>query len=351
MTAQTTRAGSVAPATGGRPLSSLDTAPIRADLAAVEATMRRLAAGQRLDRAGVMVQEHLATGGKRLRARLALAAATALGVGPGARAWAEAVELLHNATLVHDDIQDGDRVRRGQPTTWVRHGVAQAINAGDLMLMLPFVAISRGDVPVPVQAVLSACLAEQAAATVRGQTDELHLLPGGHTDQEAYDRAVRGKTGGLFGLPVEGAALLAGLDRNDASALARPFGELGLLFQLQDDVLDLYGDKGRERAGADLFEGKVSALVVAHLARAPSDRTALLALLRSPRAETDPVAVGEIIADFRSSGALDDVLDRIQAIAEAVRSDEALLRVPELRTVALEITALVLRPIAHLFTR
>ncbi|MEC8424852.1 MAG: polyprenyl synthetase family protein, partial [Myxococcota bacterium] len=150
--------------------------------------MRRLAAGHRLDRAGVMVQEHLGTGGKRLRARLALAAATALGVGPGARAWAEAVELLHNATLIHDDIQDGDRVRRGQPTTWVRHGVAQAINAGDLMLMLPFLAISRGDVPVPVQAALSACLAEQAAATVRGQTDELHLLPGGHTDQEAYDR-------------------------------------------------------------------------------------------------------------------------------------------------------------------
>ncbi|MEC8424065.1 MAG: polyprenyl synthetase family protein, partial [Myxococcota bacterium] len=157
--------------------------------------------------------------------------------------------------------------------------------------------------------------------------------------------------GGLFGLPVEGAALLAGLDRADAAALAKPFGELGLLFQLQDDVLDLYGDKGREQAGADLFEGKVSALVVAHLARVPGDRATLLALLRSPRPDTDPIAVTEIIAEFRSSGALDDVLDRIQTIAEAVRSDLALQRVPELRTVALEITALVLRPIAHLFTR
>lgn len=351
MTAQTPRVQAPIAEARPRPASTLDTAPIRADLAAVEATMRRLAAGQRLDRAGVMVQEHLATGGKRLRARLALAAATALGVGPGARAWAEAVELLHNATLIHDDIQDGDRVRRGQPTTWVRHGVAQAINAGDLMLMLPFIAISQGDVPVPIQAALSSCLAAQAATTVRGQTDELHLLPGGHTDQEAYDRAVRGKTGGLFGLPVEGAALLAGFDAADAAALARPFGELGLLFQLQDDVLDLYGDKGREQAGADLFEGKISALVVAHLARQPEDREALLALLRAPRAETDPVAVAHTIAAFRASGALGDVLDRIQAIADTVREDEALKRAPELRRVALEITGLVLRPIAHLFAR
>ena len=349
MTAQTPRALGSASAPAARPLSSLDTAPIRADLDAVESAMRRHAAGQRLDRAGVMVQEHLATGGKRLRARLALAACTALGAGPGARAWAEAVELLHNATLVHDDIQDGDRVRRGQPTTWVRHGVAQAINAGDLMLMLPFTAIAQGDVPAAIQARLSACLAAQAATTVRGQTDELNLLPAGLTDQESYDRAVRGKTGGLFGLPVEGAALLAGMTPEEAEALARPFGELGLLFQLQDDVLDLYGDKGREQAGADLFEGKISALVVAHVERRPEERDAVLALLRTPREETEPVAVATAIADFRESGALGDVLLRIQTIADSVREDEALKAAPALRAVALEITALVLRPISHLF--
>jgi len=349
MTAQTPRALAPAGANAERPLSALDTDPIRVDLDAVEAAMRRHAAGSRLDRAGVMVQEHLATGGKRLRARLALAAATALGAGPGARAWAEAVELLHNATLVHDDIQDGDRVRRGQPTTWVRHGVAQAINAGDLMLMLPFIAIAQGGIAADVQARLSACLAVQAAATVRGQTDELNLLPGGLVDEDAYDRAVRGKTGGLFGLPVEGAALLAGLSPEDAAAIAAPFGELGLLFQLQDDVLDLYGDKGREQAGADLFEGKVSALVVAHLARRPDERDALLALLRTPREQTDAVAVAATIADFQASGALRDVLERIHAIADSVREDAALKAVPELRAVALEITALVLRPISHLF--
>ena len=329
--------------------SALNTEALSAALHDVEGSMRQLAAGSRLDRAGVMCQEHLATGGKRIRARLALASAAALDVDRGAQQWAQAVELLHNATLIHDDIQDGDRVRRGQPTTWVRHGVAQAINAGDLMLMLPFLAIAGGDIPPAQQAVLSACLARQAAATVRGQTDELNLLPSGQLEQTAYDRAVRGKTGGLFGLPVEGIALMSGQTVDEAAALARPFGELGLLFQLQDDVLDLYGDKGRDEVGADLYEGKVSALVVAHIARCPEQMQPLRALLRQPREETSAADVQRTIRAFRTSGALADVLERIQSIARDIREDPHLKRQPALRRVALEITALVLEPISHLF--
>ena len=83
--------------------------------------------------------------------------------------WAAAVELLHNATLIHDDIQDGDQVRRGQPTTWVRHGQAQAINAGDLLLMLPL-ALSQLQTSDSVRWQLSWRLADQAASIVRGQS-------------------------------------------------------------------------------------------------------------------------------------------------------------------------------------
>ena len=95
--------------------------------------MASLATGERLDRLGPIVRQHLETGGKRLRARLALAATEALGhQRADAISWAAACELLHNATLIHDDVQDGDRVRRGEPTVWVRHGIPQAINAGEI---------------------------------------------------------------------------------------------------------------------------------------------------------------------------------------------------------------------------
>jgi len=313
----------------------------------VETMMRTLAAGKRLDRAGVMVQEHLATGGKRVRARLALAAAAALELDREAAApWAAAVELLHNATLIHDDIQDGDTVRRGQPTTWVRHGVHQAINAGDLMLMLPFLALSESDVSPEGKARLSLLLAEAAVSTVRGQVEDLDLLPGAHLSRAAWLRAAKGKTGGLFSLPVEGAAILAGHSASVASEMAAPFEQIGVLFQLQDDVVDLYGAKGRERPGSDLREGKVSSLVVAHLERAPEDRDWLLSVLRADRQNTPDAEVERAIRRFRSSGALDAVLAEIIALDQAVRGDPRLP--PALRLVAAELLDAVLFPISHL---
>jgi geranylgeranyl diphosphate synthase type I len=141
-------------------------------------------------------------------------------------------------------------------------------------------------------------------------------------------------------------ALCAGHDRAAAAALAAPFEELGVLFQLQDDVLDLYGDKGRERVGSDLREGKVSSLVVAHLERRPEHRDWLLGVLRADRAETSDADVRLARERFKQSGALDAVLNEIREIDAAVRLDP---RLPEaLRPVAEELLDLVLLPIHHL---
>ena len=122
-------------------------------LSRVEARMTELAGDRLIDPAAAMVCEHLDTGGKRLRARLALASCQALGgTAEDAVDWAAAVELLHNASLIHDDIQDGDRTRRGRPALWTKYGAAQAINTGDLLLMLPFRALNR--YPAEAQAAL-----------------------------------------------------------------------------------------------------------------------------------------------------------------------------------------------------
>jgi len=318
----------------------------------VVALMATVTVGGRLDRLGVIAQEHLSTGGKRMRARLSLAAAAALGAErSSAVPWAAAIELLHNATLIHDDIQDGDLLRRGQPTVWVRHGVAQAINAGDLMLMLPFLALDHLDAADDgVRWRLSRALARHAAATVRGQSEELALLTAGQLGRARYRRAVEGKTGSLFALPVEGAALLGGRSAADAQALGDRFTALGVLFQLQDDVVDLYGDKGRGHRGSDLEEGKVSALVLAHLDRAPEDREWLLELLAAPRDVTGVEAVEEAIERFRKSGALEDVLDEIREIGQKLSSDTLLQSEPELAHVADEVRHLALKPIRHLLT-
>lgn len=268
---------------------------------------------------GAIVREHLATGGKRTRILLALRCAQAVDVPlRDAVPLAVAAELLHNATLIHDDLQDGDAVRRGEPTVWARHGVAQAINAGDVLLMLPFLAIADS-VDGAARASLTAMVARRAAATACGQSEELSLLADGRVDWASYSGAARGKTGQIFAIPFEGAALLAGALPADAVAVGDLATWLGLAYQTADDLLDLYGDKGRGEAGNDLREGKVSAVIATHLERKPDDHAALLELLRLPREETSTAAVASWSRRFFESGAAAEALAR--AHSESARID------------------------------
>ncbi len=315
--------------------------PLEASLALIE----RLCT-QPGDDLGDMLWSHVNTGGKRVRARLALTATRMLGTDVDrAVPWAAATELLHNASLVHDDLQDGDAVRRGEPALWTVHGPAQAINAGDLGLMLAYSAAAQTPVDERTRFRLMSALAHHSAAVVRGQAAELQLLPGRRLDRAGYDAAVLGKTSALFSLPVLGAALIARRPPVVAEGLSRPFARIGLLFQIQDDVLDLYGDKQRGRRGNDLREGKVSSLVVEHLRLRPEDRQPLLNLLETPRALVSEDAVARTIDSMRDSGALAACWQRMDTLTAEVASDAVLATEPRLRATALALVAACLDPV------
>ncbi len=315
-------------------------------LQAVDRAMLALATGDRLDRCGAMAAEHLASGGKRMRARLVLDAVSALGGDPaGAVPLAAATELLHNASLVHDDIQDGDRSRRGKPTVWARHGVAPAINVGDLLLRLPTLAVGELDVDAATKWELSRLVAAYAAATVRGQALELSLLSGRRFGRDYYDAAARGKTSSLLGLPAHLAALYCGRDADHAAEIASAFEDIGLLYQLQDDVLDLMGDKERGKPGSDVRQGRVSALVVEHLRIYPEEEPWLFTMLAMPAERTGDEIVELLRQRFRLGGALDEVMERIYALSRGVYDSPALQREPELRAVADALMDRVLAPL------
>lgn len=304
----------------------------------VEALMLNLAIGARLDRLGGMVQEHLSGGGKRMRARTALAAGEALGLDRASVVpWAAACELVHNATLVHDDLQDGDELRRGRPTLWARHGAPQAINAGDLLLMVPFLALDRLDVDDATRWRLSRAIAARSEKTVRGQSLEMHLVRQRRLDWSGWLAAAEGKSGALLALPVEGAAILAGLRSNSVALLADAFGTLGALYQVHDDWKDLWGDKGRGQRGNDLREGKPSAIVVGHLALHPEDTDAVIALLETPRAETADADVDAMIHRFEAGGVREWARGRIAALERRVLDAPTLKAIPDLYAVAEEI--------------
>lgn len=308
--------------------------------------MRRFFAADLFPVLGPMVVDHLATGGKRLRARLAFEASMALGCAcpKAAATWAQACEIMHNATLVHDDLQDGDTTRRGAPTLWATHGAAQAINAGDLMLLSPLKLLHTSTIDAAQVGQLVHVMVSGMLEVIEGQAQECAMTAAGQGTIAGYTAMVRGKTAALFALPVRGAALLAGLSAEAAAALAAPFMPLGELFQMQDDVLDLWGHKGREVAGSDLYEGKVSALVVYHLAQRPEDGPWLTKLLRTPREATTQAEVQGATERFVASGARRCVVQRIAALAQEAQAAVS----PQLRPLMDALIEQVMAPIAHI---
>lgn len=200
--------------------------------------------------------------GKRIRPTLLLLANEAQG-----GAWlqalpaAAAVELLHNFTLIHDDIEDRDTVRRGRPTLWAHWGMPQAINAGDALFTLAYQALLRlGQRDVSPARVVTA-LERFTQATLHiteGQCYDLDFEAREQVAEATYLAMIEGKTAALIGLACELGSIIAGAPSEHQRAL-RTFGEgLGMAFQMEDDLLGLWGNPTRtgKPVGSDLLKHK-----------------------------------------------------------------------------------------------
>jgi geranylgeranyl pyrophosphate synthase/phytoene/squalene synthetase len=296
---------------------------------------------------------HFETGGKRLRAILPLLTAEALGEDPAVlQPFGAACEMLHNATLVHDDLQDGDAVRRGQETVWKRFGVPHAINLGDAMFYYAVVLAQglRCD-PARKDRVVGR-LVRETLRVIDGQEREFVLKRNKDPSLGDYFSMVEGKTSGLFALPMAGAAELCGAPEDVVAALSFAATHLGVLFQIQDDILDLYGDKGRGQRGSDIAEGKRSILVVHALENGSSEqRRWLREVLDRPRDVTtarDTDAVAEL---FERTGSLRFAIDEMLRRRTLARAVEGLARCPALVTLIDEVCELLWAPIHDVVNR
>lgn len=296
-----------------------------------------------------MLAYHLQTGGKRLRAILPLMVAEALGVERERMIpFGAACELIHNATLVHDDLQDGDRIRRGEATVWAHYGEAQAINLGDALLYLAPLCLERfgGDDGAKWRAAQR--IFRDILQVIDGQEREFSLQ-GALVEREAYERMVVGKTSGLFALPLAGAAELCGADEELVRGLEEAARELGVLFQIQDDVLDLFGEKGRAERGADIREGKISMLVVAFKECAAGDEfERLVGILEKDREATTDAEVRWAIDAIRGQGALSRALESIEERRAKVLANRSFKDYPEIKNLMEGLVEIFLRPISNL---
>ncbi len=264
-------------------------------------------------------QHIISSGGKRVRPRLALLAYLAAGGEDldTAVPMAAALEMVHTATLVHDDINDHSLTRRGKITVHARWGNTFALLTGDYLFTKVY------ELMAPYGRPYNSIMSDACIRLVEGETLQAAAAKAGNMDREIYKTIIGKKTASLFEAGAEMGARLAGADETIIKALTRYAYNLGLAFQIVDDILDIIGDPETmgKPVGADLAQGRgVMAAQNGDMLAAHPDGDGLATAV----AETDPVQ--QMMDRLRTSGALD--IARIQAEETAQRARTALEKIP-----------------------
>ena len=253
-------------------------------------------------------------GGKRLRPYMTVKACEAVGGDPvDAVPYAAALELLHNFTLVHDDVMDHDDLRRGRPTVHVMFGVPMAILAGDLLFAKVYDIMAR-HAPrgvSPADVVRSFDSTTQATLTLcQGQALDMEFSDANEVSEDDYVFMVGAKTGALFRACAQVGAIVGGGSVEHVEALGRFAWDAGIAFQIVDDVLGLTADEDAlgKPVGSDIREGKKTLVVIYALKHSEKQhREALLRALGVEDADDDTIV--KAVEALRASGSIQHAKD------------------------------------------
>jgi geranylgeranyl diphosphate synthase type I len=237
-----------------------------------------------LDRLSGAMMHLVEGGGKRLRATLPWLVAKAVGDShSGLLDVGAAIEIIHNFTLVHDDIMDDDDIRRGRPAVHVAYDLPTAINAGDAMLAIAFEAMAVAE---GIEAELVPFLVKRIGRMVRkcseGQQMDIEFEDREWVSEDEYITMIHGKTAAMFLTCAEVGSHLAGADSDTIQCMHDWGLALGLCFQLMDDLIDVLSDSDTlgKPSGSDVAQGKRTLMVIHALNQPPSkSKNDLLAVL------------------------------------------------------------------------
>jgi geranylgeranyl diphosphate synthase type I len=273
-------------------------------------------------------------GGKRVRPLICLLSCEAVGgAAKDALKSAVALELVHTFTLIHDDIMDDDDLRRGMPSVHKVYGVSTAILAGDLLFSKAFELCDPKAAKV---------LAEAASDICEGQEMDISLAKKEDVSEGEYLEMIKRKTAVLLEASAESGALLGGGERAQVKQLAAYGLNLGLAFQIHDDVLDLIADEKKlgKPVGSDIVEGKRSLIVIRALCTLKGDeRKRLIALLDKNGNTQEEVA--EAIRILTGCGAIDYCRKKANALRDAAKASLKDLPDGEAKTALMELADFV----------
>ncbi|MBO5698112.1 MAG: polyprenyl synthetase family protein [Alistipes sp.] len=238
-------------------------------------------------------------GGKRLRPVLLLLSTEAFGGSVDeAMTAAMAVEVFHNFTLLHDDIMDNADMRRGKPSVFAKWGENVAILSGDAMLITAYKLLTELN-PTKLQRVMR-IFNDMALEVCEGQQYDMDFESQKKVMVVEYIQMIERKTSALLSGSAMIGATIAGASDADIKLLYRFATELGLAFQLQDDLLDSYGDEALgKKIGGDILEGKQTYLMVQAMSRATEEEREVLRTthLNSKLSDTEKIATVKALYD------------------------------------------------------
>jgi geranylgeranyl pyrophosphate synthase len=255
----------------------------------IDALLKEIIPPERQDFLCEPIWHHMNTGGKRVRPAICLITCEALGGNPDdALHFALAVEILHNMFLLHDDIEDGDTMRRDKPTVWVKYGIDNAVNAGDYMVARGYQSILASPVSTTTRLKLIEVFTLTYEKTVEGQALDINLRAAKDITVKDYLNMVRLKTGYYLACGMVGGAIIADISDTGINSIWELGKSMGPAFQIRDDLIDLTHGKGRGGViGSDIKEGKASFLYAYTLEVADiEEKDTLSRIMAKPREST-----------------------------------------------------------------
>ncbi|GGD23646.1 polyprenyl synthetase family protein [Sinisalibacter lacisalsi] len=243
---------------------------LREDLAGVDALIRERMSSDHAPRIPQVTAHLIEAGGKRLRPMLTLAAARLMGYeGANHLHLAAAVEFIHTATLLHDDVVDGSQKRRGRPTANLLWDNKSSVLVGDYLFARSFQLMTDTGEMRALR-----ILADASATISEGEVLQLTAATDIATDEEIYIKVVRGKTAALFAAACEVGGVVAGADAAALRALGNYGDAMGIAFQIADDLLDFWGDGTGKNKGDDFRDRKLTLPLIRAIAKADADERA-----------------------------------------------------------------------------
>lgn len=249
-------------------------------------------------------------GGKRMRAILPRLVGEAVGKAhDGHYTLGAAIEIIHNFTLIHDDIMDQDPIRRGLEAVHIHFDEPTAICAGDAMLAIGFEMLGESKhIPGSNLARIIRAIGYMVRMVAKGQQEDMEFESRSHVSEDEYIEMIKGKTSAMFEICSETGAILAGADDETIELMASWGLNLGLCFQIMDDYIDMTSDTETlgKPAGSDIVQGKMT-LIAIHALESGADMPNFRKLFGT-REDSDELDLA--VRELKENGSIQYALDR-----------------------------------------